>query len=122
MTKERADLGFADALDDFDPTDFQPKPKPVKRANDGPRREETAKAAEALGFKSREVKPIVAAEPSGAGQGTQRRRRTGRNAQFNLKAKPETIEAYCAIADRMGWGLGETLEKAVELLEREYSQ
>lgn len=49
-----------------------------------------------------------------------RRRRTGRNAQFNLKAKPETIEAYCAIADAQGWGLGETLEKAVELLEQEY--
>ncbi|MEM9234900.1 MAG: stability/partitioning determinant, partial [Pseudomonadota bacterium] len=52
----------------------------------------------------------------------QRRRRTGRNAQFNIKAKPETIEAFCAIADAQGWGIGETLEKAVELLEREYSK
>jgi len=119
MSKERADLGFADALDDFNPAEFKPKPKPAKRANDAPKREEAAKAAEALGFKSREVKSVEPAT-SGAGQGTsQRRRRTGRNAQFNLKAKPETIEAYCAIADRMGWGLGETLEKAVELLERE---
>jgi hypothetical protein len=40
--------------------------------------------------------------------------------QLNLKARPETIEAYCALADRMGWGLGETLEKAVELLEKHY--
>ena len=119
MGKERADLGFADALDDFDPADFQPKPKPIKRANDAPKREEAAKAAEALGFKSREAKP-ASLDTSGAGPGTQRRRRTGRNAQFNLKAKPETIEAYCAIADRMGWGLGETLERAVELLERDY--
>lgn len=124
MTKERADLGFADALDDFNPADFQPKPKPVKRAHDAPARAEAAKAAEALGFKSREAKsapqPEPMPEPAEAGQGTQRRRRTGRNAQFNLKAKPETIEAYCAIADRMGWGLGETLERAVALLDREY--
>lgn len=124
MTKERTDLGFADALDDFNPADFQPKPKPIKRTNDAPRREETAKIAESLGFKSRESKPAMTpeptAEPAGAGQGTQRRRRTGRNAQFNLKARPETIEAYCALADAQGWGLGETLERAVELLEAKY--
>ena len=122
MGKERADLGFADALDDFNPADFAPKPKPVKRANDAPKRAATAKAAEASGFKSREARPVEPTAASGAGQGAQRRRRTGRNAQFNLKAKPETIEAYCEIADQMGWGLGETLEKAVELLEREYSR
>ena len=125
MTKERADLGFGDALDDFNPAEFKPKPKPAKpakRANDAPRRKQTAEAAEALGFKSREAKPSAPREDTvkTEGQGTQRRRRTGRNAQFNLKAKPETIEAYCAIADRMGWGLGETLEKAVELLEAEF--
>ncbi|MDZ7823556.1 MAG: stability/partitioning determinant [Ahrensia sp.] len=120
MGTERADLGFADALDDFNPAEFKPKPKLFKQANDALQREEAAKAAESLGFKSREVKPMPTPAPSQAGQGEQRRRRTGRNAQFNLKAKPETIEAYCAIADRMGWGLGETLERAVELLEREY--
>jgi hypothetical protein len=32
------------------------------------------------------------------------------------------MDAYCAMADRMGWGLGETLEKAVELLEERYGQ
>jgi hypothetical protein len=58
--------------------------------------------------------------PERAGEGALRRRRTGRNAQFNLKAQPETIAAFCAIADRQGWGLGETLEQAVALLEREY--
>jgi hypothetical protein len=31
-----------------------------------------------------------------------------------------TIAAFCAIADQQGWGLGETMEKAVELLEREH--
>jgi hypothetical protein len=34
----------------------------------------------------------------------------------------ETIAAYCALADRMGWGLGETLEKAVALLEERYNR
>ena len=126
MTKERADLGFGDALDDFNPAEFAPKPKPVKRANNAPKRAAATKAAEAAGFKSREAKPSPKREnyvkADGVGQGTQRRRRTGRNAQFNLKAKPETIEAYCAIADANGWGLGETLEKAVELLEVKFGR
>ena len=140
MTKERADLGFADALDDLDLSEF--KPKPVRAANDRPSKAATLEAAEAAGFKSREPKPVkeVAAPPGvsasgavAAGQGAQlpaqpseasqqRRRRTGRNAQFNLKARPETIDAYCALADRMGWGLGETLERAVALLEKEYGK
>jgi hypothetical protein len=138
MSRERADLGFADALNDLDLSDFAPKPK--RAANDRPSKAVTAKAAEAAGFKSREPKPaaempakVPAALPDApkAGQGgvvapgaseaiQQRRRRTGRNVQLNLKARPETIEAYCALADRMGWGLGETLEKAVELLEKHY--
>jgi len=138
MSKERADLGFADALDDLDLSEF--KPKPVRAVNDRPSKAVTAKAAEAAGFKSREAKTGQAeaiipdmsiADPVSVGQGAhiaptpsratqQRRRRTGRNAQFNLKARPDTIDAYCALADRMGWGLGETLERAVELLEREY--
>jgi hypothetical protein len=138
MSRERADLGFADALNDLDLSAFAPKPK--RAANDRPSKAVTAKAAEAAGFKSREPKPaaempakVPAALPDApkAGQGgvvapgtpeaiQQRRRRTGRNVQLNLKARPETIEAYCALADRMGWGLGETLEKAVELLEKHY--
>ncbi len=116
MGNQRADLGFGDPLDDFDPSEWQPakrKPPATK-----PKPEQAAKVAEVSGFKSREPKEV--SKPEKAAKPTQvRRRRTGRNAQFNLKAKPETIEAYCAIADKMGWGLGETLEKAVELLERE---
>lgn len=118
INKARADLGFGDALDEFNPAEWQPAaPKPAAAR---PKREEAVKVAEAAGFRSREAKPSPAPAPGGAGQGTQRRRRTGRNAQFNLKARPETIEAYCAIADAQGWGLGETLERAVELLEAKY--
>jgi hypothetical protein len=118
MTKERASLGFGDELEDFNPAEWTPK-KPTN-TNPKPDAAESRKAAEAAGFKSREPKAAPTIEAPPAGQGTQRRRRTGRNAQFNLKARPETIEAFCAIADRNGWGLGETLENAVALLEREH--
>lgn len=115
MSKERADLGFADALDEFNPAEWPPQ---ARTANDRPPKGETQKAAAAAGFKSREPQLL---EQSRAGESdTLRRRRTGRNAQLNLKAKPETIAAFCAVADRKGWGLGETLEHAVALLEREF--
>lgn len=117
MARERADLGFAEALDEFDPAEWQPKPeKPARQKS-----EKTASRmiAEASGFKSREAPKQ---ERAGKGSPALRRRRTGRNAQFNLKARPETITAFCSVADRQGWGLGETLEKAVELLEREYGR
>ena len=111
MSKARADLGFGDELEGFDPDAWKPKGKPRTSA---PKPDQTKQLAEAAGFRSREAdKP---AKPK-----QQRRRRTGRNAQFNIKATPETIEAFCAIADRQGWGIGETLEHAVALLEREYT-
>jgi hypothetical protein len=115
--KERADLGFADVLEDFDPAEWAPKPAPKPAVR--PERSGTRKAAAAAGFRSRE--PAAAPEPAErAGGAPLRRRRTGRNTLFNLKARAETIEAFCAVADRQGWGLGETLEQAVALLEREY--
>lgn len=120
MGRDRADLGFSEALDDLDLSEFTPRKSPVPRRSP----EETSRAAEASGFQSREPK-VANTSLVGAGEGgsvPQRRRRTGRSSQFNLKARPETIAAYCALADRMGWGLGETLEKAVELLEERYSQ
>jgi len=131
QAKQRADLGFdlPDATDDVvDPTGFNPAdwdvgtPAPAR-----PAQGVSAAAAKATGFHSREIPsaPNAATAPtaqSGAGQGASpqpvRRRRTGRNAQFNLKARPETIQSFCAVADAQGWGLGETLEHAVILLQR----
>ena len=116
--RTRADLGFSDALDGFDLAQFQPREARGAPAPEA--RQSTRETAEALGFRSREPKPV--AEPE-AGQGIPvRRRRTGRNRQFNLKAKPETVETYCRIADAQGWGLGETLEQAVALLEERYGR
>jgi len=104
MTVERADLGFGAVLGNLE--EFSPKPRTAPKAD-------TEQAAESAGFKSREAR---------AHQGPRRvrGRRTGRNAQFNLKVRPETIEEFGRIADDNGWGLGETLERAVTLLQREY--
>lgn len=114
MAGDRADLGFGDEFDAFDPAEWMPRGS--KAANNRPEKAGTRKAAAAAGFRSREAPP----EPEGQGAPPPRRRRTGRNAQFNLKARPETIEAFCRVADGKGWGLGETLEHAVALLEEAY--
>lgn len=106
MIKQRADLGFAAALNDLGDFDAKTKP-PVGRR---PGKEEIAEVAMASGFQSREPKAPEA-------QKAQRRRRTGRNVQFNIKTTQETITAFCQIADENGWGLGETLERAVVLLQ-----
>lgn len=128
MSKERASLGFGDELDGFDLSEWTPATP--KNTNDRPKAESVEKAALASGFRSREPKAAKSpVEPAKAvlapiqpeGQRTPpRRRRTGRNAQFNLKARPETIELFCIIADKNGWGLGETLEHALDaLMERD---
>jgi hypothetical protein len=114
--RERVDLGFADTLEDFDPAEWTPRPSPDPAKAPRPEAAGTREAAAAAGFRSREPQPA----PERAGEAPVRRRRTGRNAQFNLKARPETIAAFCAVADQQGWGLGETLEHAVALLEGEY--
>jgi hypothetical protein len=42
---------------------------------------------------------------------------TGRNAQFNIKATPETIARFTALADQNGWVFGEALDRALDALE-----
>lgn len=113
MDRERADLGFG-LEDGFDPRDWQVgTPAPAR-----PEQAHAEQVAQATGFRSREAGR--AAPPPVAQAKQVRRRRTGRNAQFNLKARPDTIAQFCAVADAQGWGLGETLEYAVTLLQREY--
>lgn len=108
--KDRERLSFGDELEDLDSAIW------AKPAAERTKPEETKKAAEAAGFRSREP-----AAPAPALK-LQRRRRTGRNAQFNLKTTPETIEVFTRIADAQGWGLGEAFEKATALLEREMTK
>jgi hypothetical protein len=47
-----------------------------------------------------------------------RRRRTGRNKQVSIKATRETIERLVAISHANSWPFGETLEYALDALER----
>lgn len=113
MSANRSSLGFGDELDDFNPDVWSASRPARPRAAPEPA---ARRLAEAIGFKSREpAASSAAARPD-------RRWRTGRNAQFNLKARPQTIAAFCAIADAQGWGLGETLEHAVALLEERYGR
>ena len=104
VARPRADIGFGATLDTFDPADWQPTQR-VAQPRLAP--EDTRRVAEAAGFRSREVvetAPAPAPQPAAPQQ--QRRRRTGRNVQLNLKARPDTIAAFCAVADAQGWGLG----------------
>ena len=111
--KERASLGFGRELEEFDPDSWRvPDEEGVAERR---RFAVSREAAEAAGFRSREPGQATASPPPVR----QRRRRTGRNTQFNIKTKPETVEAFCAIADAKGWGLGETFEFATDLLTRE---
>ena len=119
----RLSLQLDDGPDDepnlaLDLTDFAPRTR-AKAAATGA--EATRRVAEAAGFRSRE--PVATSQPRDrTDDRPPRRRRTGRNAQLNIKARPETVAAFAAIADRMGWGFGETLEHAVALLEREHGR
>jgi hypothetical protein len=109
MSKERASIFDSEELDisGFAPkADHEPNPVPA-----GVVRE----IAEASRFPSREARPTT---PPPARR-PPRIHRTGRTMQFNARAKPETIDALYAIADRQGWLIGETLEHALAALQRE---
>lgn len=122
----RPSLGFDDDVEEsitskptpvLDLSDFQPTP--AKR----PDKATMAQAAEKANFKSREPKPAAAPTPAAPTTArATRRRRTGRSAQLNLKVRPDTIEAFYAIADANGWVLGEAFEKAVDLLAKQTSR
>jgi hypothetical protein len=107
-----ADANRADPFSgDLDLSDF--KPTAVKK----PKVEAAIirEVSEANNFPSRAAaKPAPVHEPVPA----QRRRRTGRNVQFNIKATPETIARFTSIADKNGWVFGEALEHALDALER----
>ena len=78
--------------------------------------EQVRAVSQALNLQSRESAPPVIPEPR---RREPRRYRTGRNIQLNIKARAEAIDAFYEIADRQGWVLGETFERAVAALGRE---
>ncbi len=97
--------------DDIDVSAFTPKKGPDRTA---PPAEQVRVVAEAAKFPSRE-RPKVLPAPA---KREQRRYRTGRNVQFNIKASQGTVDAFYALNDQQGWVLGATLEYAVEALRK----
>lgn len=115
MPQDRASI-FGD--DDLDVGAFKPKPAAQLAVRPAAKPEQVREVSEAANFLSRDPKPIPAAQPA---RREQRRYRTGRNVQLNIKARAEAVEAFYAIADRQKWVLGETFERAVEALNREFA-
>ena len=102
MGEKRAPI-FED--DDFDVSDFeQPRQSQPRAQADDVRR-----ISEAQNFQSREAAP----------QSRQRRHRTGRNMQLNMKVRPETAQRFNRLCDEHGWVQGEAFEYALDALEKE---
>ena len=116
MTSSRASIFDAD--DELDVSGFAPKAAPEPKAPV----EQVRAIAEASNFPSRQAQPAAApAVMLAATKRQPRRHKTGRTAQFNTRTKPETVDAYYAIADQQGWLVGETVERALSALQRELS-
>ena len=113
MSQERASIFDNDTPADFDVSGFTPK-KPQQKEKPIPV-EAVRAVAETAKFPSREHTPAAPAAVPVTRE--QRRHRTGRNVQLNIKVKSETLDAFYKIADSNGWVLGETLEQAVSALE-----
>lgn len=109
---ERA--GVFDSEGDFDVSGFAPRQPTAPRTETPP--EAIRTISEASNFRSREPGSIKREKPV---QREPRRYRTGRNVQLNIKVRSETLDSFYALADRQGWVLGETLERAIAALTKE---
>jgi hypothetical protein len=116
MPEERASI-FGE--DDLDVSAFKPTPAAQTPARPVAKPEQVREVSEAASFRSRDPKPAPVDQPP---RREQRRHRTGRNVQLNIKARAEAVEAFYAIADRQKWVLGETFERAIDALNRELTQ
>jgi hypothetical protein len=124
MTSQRA--GVFDQEPEIDISGFKPRTA-AKAAADA---DQVKAVSETASFVSREpARPTPAAAPAPAARASReaqkepiirepRRHRTGRNIQFNIKARAETIDRFYALSDLYGWVLGETFERAIAALER----
>lgn len=108
-TPARADpLAMLDDLTDFAPV-TSPKPKPAS--------ELVRRVSEASNFPSRAATPKHEAVAEPAPRVSQRRHRTGRNVQLNMKVTAATAERFTKLSDAQGWVFGETLARALDALE-----
>lgn len=109
---ERA--GVFDEGEDLDLSGFAPK----QSLNKEPQAEaEAIKAvSETANFKSREPAPNPPKKAD-------RRHRTGRNAQLNVKVDDDTFKLFYEIYDthreKQGWVQGQVIERALQALQRE---
>jgi hypothetical protein len=117
MSNARASLFEAD--DNLDVSGFAPK-KPELGATPAAA-EEVRAVSEASSFRSRE--PVAGKQAAPVRPRREPRLyRTGRNVQFNVKARQETVDSFYEITDQQGWVLGETFERALEALKRELAR
>lgn len=114
MTNGRASIFDEGADQDLDLTGFEPKKARAERPAESP--EKVRALSEANHFPSRA--PATKPQPPNPPP-LRRGRRTGRNMQLNIKATQETVDLFYRITDAQGWVLGETLERALEALDRE---
>ena len=107
-----------DGDDDFDLSEFTPRPKTAKPRAD---KDALREVAEKKGFVSREPTAPkaqkVATPPPAPEPIPQRRYRTGRNRQLNLKVTDDVMRRFYALADSQDLILGEAFEQAVTALE-----
>lgn len=104
MNERRKTFGVDPApADDFGAADFQPRP--IAR----PDPEAARRVAEEGGF--------TAGATTRAPGDTQRRYRTGRTAQLNLKVTPENRARFAEMADAAGVSMNILFERAIEALE-----
>jgi hypothetical protein len=113
MSGERASIFGND--DELDVSDFKPKSPARVIEQPATAADQVRAVSETVNFRSRDPKP----SPTAPLRREQRRHRTGRNVQLNIKARAEAIEAFYTITEREKWVLGETFERAVEALKRE---
>lgn len=104
---------------DFDVSGFAPRQD--KRAGEAPA-EVVRAVSHTASFRSREPLSSAKAETQESLKREPRRYRTGRNVQLNIKVRAETLESFYKLADKEGWVLGETLERALAALNRELAQ
>jgi hypothetical protein len=116
MAEERASI-FDLGDDELDVSAFKPKSQ-AKLVDDAVPVERVRAVSETAQFRSRDPKP----PPLQPVRREQRRHRTGRNVQLNIKARAEAVAAFYAIADREKWVLGETFERAIEALNRQLAR
>jgi hypothetical protein len=123
MANER--LSVFDTTDDVDLTGFTPRPDDQKKLK--PPKEKVRAVTEAARFPSREGRAPAAETPIPPAVPEPSKRKphyhkTGRTAQLNCRVMPAHFDKVYAIADQQGWKIGETVERALDALERELAK